>query len=77
MLAGAWIVTPGTNTGIYEMIGAGVKEYVETHITDDNHPVVLLGIASWGSVFQRDKLKVCDILSLWMPIHLVWQKNHV
>lgn len=56
-LSGAWILTPGTNTGVYMMVGAAVKDHIDSTGSAAMNDIVLLGIASWGSVTERDRLE--------------------
>lgn len=53
---GAWILTPGSNTGVYKMVGSAVKDYIDSTGSSAMNNIVLLGIASWGSVTNRDYL---------------------
>lgn len=54
---GAWILTPGTSTGVYKMVGTAVKNRVEATGSAGRNDIVLLGIASWGAVTARDRLE--------------------
>ena len=54
---GAWILTPGSHTGVYSMVGSAVKDHIDTAGSSAMNDIVLLGIASWGSVASRDKLE--------------------
>lgn len=50
-------MTPGSNVGVYKMIGSGVREHINAAGSDAVNDIVLLGIASWGSVPDRRKLE--------------------
>ncbi|XP_067935485.1 transient receptor potential cation channel subfamily M member-like 2 [Watersipora subatra] len=53
---GAWILTPGSNTGVYKMVGSAVKDHLDSTGSTAMNNIVLLGIAAWGSVAAREKL---------------------
>ncbi len=46
----AWIITNGTNTGVVRLVGEAISEEFNT--------LVVLGIASWGTIASRNKLIV-------------------
>jgi hypothetical protein len=48
----AWIITGGLNIGVMRLVGDGISEEIST----DN--VTVLGIATWGTIAQRDLLEV-------------------
>ncbi|CAF3786458.1 unnamed protein product [Rotaria sp. Silwood1] len=50
---GAWIITGGMNAGIMKLVG----EIVDMN-PSHSRPIHLIGIATWGCVAGRDKLKV-------------------
>jgi len=50
---GSWIVSGGTNTGVMLHVGKAVRQYA--HVTK-NQSLVALGIATWGTLHNRDQL---------------------
>ncbi|XP_067945054.1 transient receptor potential cation channel subfamily M member-like 2 [Watersipora subatra] len=54
---GAWILTPGSNNGVYEMVGSAVKDHLDATGSSSMNNIVLLGIAAWGSVAERQRLE--------------------
>ena len=49
-----WITTGGTHTGIMRYVGEAVKKDIRS--LDDDHKLVVLGIANWTTVSKRDEL---------------------
>ena len=49
------IVTGGTNTGVMEVVGEAMKDYMVTKGVMDG-PVLALGIATWGYVDNNEAL---------------------
>ena len=61
-VAGAWLVTGGTATGVMEFVGEAVQEKISSSSVGENE-CVALGIASWGYVSNNAALDgegVCD-----------------
>ena len=58
---GAWILTPGSNTGVYKMVGSAVKDHLDATGSTAMNNIVLLGIAAWGSVASRENLTNTDV----------------
>ncbi|XP_041364291.1 transient receptor potential cation channel subfamily M member-like 2 [Gigantopelta aegis] len=52
---GAWIITGGTGTGIMQIVGEAIHEYMMAHGVQDQK-LVALGIATWGIVSNRSAL---------------------
>nr|XP_022319514.1 transient receptor potential cation channel subfamily M member 5-like [Crassostrea virginica] len=50
----AWIITGGTRTGVMEFVGDAVKDHIIT--TGRKNDVVVLGMATWGCVANRQAL---------------------
>ena len=48
---GAWIITGGTNSGVMKLVGEAVADELDKY--NLNLPVI--GIATWGKVFMREK----------------------
>ena len=61
-LAGAWIVTGGTNAGVMKHVGEAVRDY---GLTADGR-VTCIGIAPWGCVQNREEL-TCEgtMVGVW------------
>ena len=55
MIAGAWLITAGTNSGVVKLVGDAKHDYELAHGAESG--VVLLGITPWGLVKNRDILK--------------------
>ena len=53
-LAGAWIVTGGTNDGVMKYVGEAVQKHVIAH--GNKSPIIAIGIAPWGGISDRDVL---------------------
>lgn len=53
-MAGAWIITGGTRTGLMEFVGDAVKDHIIT--SGRKNDVVVLGVATWGCVANRQAL---------------------
>ncbi|XP_067945042.1 transient receptor potential cation channel subfamily M member-like 2 [Watersipora subatra] len=53
---GAWILTPGSHNGVYEMVGSAVKDHLDATGSTSMDDIVLLGIAAWESVAERQRL---------------------
>ncbi|XP_021379559.1 transient receptor potential cation channel subfamily M member 1-like [Mizuhopecten yessoensis] len=51
---GAWIITGGTHTGVMEIVGEGVQEYVLTY--GKQKDIVCLGVPLWGVIANKDAL---------------------
>ena len=58
LAAGAWILTPGTHTGVFQTIGSAVRSFLDTDTSLDMDEIVLLGMPSWVSTAQRQCLKI-------------------
>ncbi|XP_067945050.1 transient receptor potential cation channel subfamily M member-like 2 [Watersipora subatra] len=54
---GVWILTPGSKNGVHEMVGSAVKDHLDATGSYSMNNIVLLGIAAWGSVAERHRLK--------------------
>lgn len=57
-----WITTGGTHTGIMRYVGEAVRKDIRS--LDEEHKLVLLGIANWTTVAKREELifdKVCNL----------------
>jgi transient receptor potential cation channel subfamily M protein 3 len=52
-----WIITAGTDTGVVKHVGDMLKEY----IPKTRRNVVVLGIAPWGVVNDKDSLIGCGV----------------
>ncbi|XP_066544628.1 transient receptor potential cation channel subfamily M member 2 [Amia ocellicauda] len=52
---GAWILTGGTNTGVMKHVGTAVQDYTTSTISKDGK-IVTIGIATWGTVHNRQYL---------------------
>lgn len=50
------MLTPGSNTGVYKMVGSAVKDHLDTTGSTAMNNIVLLGVAAWGSVAAREHL---------------------
>jgi len=53
----AWIITPGSHTGLYKKVGSAVKNHIESASSTSTNEIVLLGIATWGSVAGKELLE--------------------
>ncbi|XP_069123673.1 transient receptor potential cation channel subfamily M member-like 2 isoform X2 [Argopecten irradians] len=51
---GAWIITGGTHTGVMEIVGEGIREYILTY--GKQKDIVCLGVPLWGIIANRDAL---------------------
>ena len=49
---GAWIITGGTNNGVMRLVGEAVSEELDKY----NLVIPVIGIATWGKIYLRDKL---------------------
>ena len=54
MFTGAWIITGGTHAGVMKHVGESVKDFGLT--TSSQNPVVVIGIAPWGCIQNRELL---------------------
>jgi len=57
LILGAWIITPGSHTGLYKKVGLVVKDHIESASSTSTNEIVLLGIATWGSIAGKELLK--------------------
>ena len=48
-------MTGGTNEGVMGFVGEAVKEY-KTTLNASSQPIVALGIATWGSIDNKERL---------------------
>lgn len=60
---GAWIITGGTHTGVMKQVGEAVRD-VSLSSSYNKDEVVTIGIATWGTVHNRDGL-VHPTVSAW------------
>ena len=51
---GAWIITGGTHAGVMKHVGEAVKDFGLA--TSSQNPVVVIGIAPWGCIQNRELL---------------------
>ena len=65
-LIGAWIITGGTRTGVMEFVGDAVKDHIIT--TGRKNDVVVLGMATWGCVANRQALDGEEVGKLEQPV---------
>ena len=49
-------MTPGSNTGVYKMVGSAVKDHLDATGSAAMNNITLVGVAAWGSVASRDRL---------------------
>jgi transient receptor potential cation channel subfamily M protein 2 len=66
---GAWIITGGTNAGVMRLVGEAVADEYPKYSTVSE--LVVLGIATWGSVAMRNKLLKNDA-----PVHYARDPNN-
>lgn len=59
----AWIVTGGTNTGVMEIVGDAVHDYM-LQMGVSGRRIVVLGIATWGFVANKASLVVNEVRTL-------------
>lgn len=60
---GAWIITGGTHTGVMKQVGEAVHNF-SLSSSYNKGEVVTIGIATWGTVHNRDGL-VHPTVSAW------------
>lgn len=76
MVAGAWIVTGGTRTGVMEIVGEAAREHMlQNGLAEQN--IVLLGIVAWSMVANNDKLEVSNSPTSTYFIYLEWNPHFV
>uniref|UniRef100_A0A8C5T733 Transient receptor potential cation channel subfamily M member 2 n=1 Tax=Malurus cyaneus samueli TaxID=2593467 RepID=A0A8C5T733_9PASS len=63
---GAWIITGGSHAGVMKQVGEAVRDFVLScgHKEGD---IVTIGIATWGTVYNRDSLSVSCTLQGGFP----------
>ncbi|KAK7104609.1 hypothetical protein V1264_019300 [Littorina saxatilis] len=71
----AWIITGGTATGVMKLVGEAVEGYVTDSENGKKQQLVVLGIASWGFVAQRKKLKDAERFPKKSPAQYEPQKT--
>ncbi|KAJ1121114.1 hypothetical protein NDU88_009242 [Pleurodeles waltl] len=54
---GAWIITGGTHTGVMKHVGEAVRDFTWSRRSYVNREIVVLGIAPWGALHNRDNLE--------------------
>lgn len=57
IIAGAWIVTGGTNAGVMKHVGEAVRDF---GLTSEGR-VMAIGIASWGCIQSKEQLISADV----------------
>ena len=57
LTTGAWIVTGGSNAGVMKHVGEAVRDF---GLTAEGR-VMTIGIASWGSVQNKEHLIAPDV----------------
>ena len=72
-LIGAWIITGGTRTGVMELVGDAVKDHIIT--TGRKNDVVVLGMAFWGCVANRQALDGEEVGKLEQPVTLKYHEG--
>lgn len=60
-IAGAWIITPGSKSGVYQMVGSAMKDYMDSTGSAEMRNIVVMGISSWGAVSERERLDSEDV----------------
>ncbi|XP_078515233.1 transient receptor potential cation channel subfamily M member 2-like [Lissotriton helveticus] len=54
---GAWIITGGTHAGVMKHVGEAVRDFTRRSRSIINREIVVLGIAPWGVLHNRDNLE--------------------
>lgn len=52
---GAWIITGGSHTGVMKQVGEAVRDFTLSSSYNEGE-VVTVGIATWGTVHNREGL---------------------
>lgn len=58
------MLTPGTDTGVYQMIGESIREYIEAEGSFNMNQITLIGIASYGAIYGRERLENKNVISI-------------
>lgn len=61
LVLGAWIITPGSKSGVYQMVGSAVRDYSDSTGASVMNNIVVMGISSWGAVSERERLESADV----------------
>uniref|UniRef100_A0A452VNK0 Transient receptor potential cation channel subfamily M member 2 n=1 Tax=Ursus maritimus TaxID=29073 RepID=A0A452VNK0_URSMA len=64
---GAWIITGGSHTGVMKQVGEAVRDFTLSSSCNEGE-VVTVGIATWGTVHNREGLIHPSVTSLAVPI---------
>uniref|UniRef100_A0A8B9PZT3 Transient receptor potential cation channel subfamily M member 2 n=1 Tax=Apteryx owenii TaxID=8824 RepID=A0A8B9PZT3_APTOW len=57
---GAWIITGGSHAGVMKQVGEAVRDFILSSNYKDSE-IVTIGIATWGTVYNRDTL-ICPMV---------------
>uniref|UniRef100_A0A8B9CL03 Transient receptor potential cation channel subfamily M member 2 n=1 Tax=Anser brachyrhynchus TaxID=132585 RepID=A0A8B9CL03_9AVES len=56
---GAWIITGGSHAGVMKQVGEAVRDFI-LNCSYKEAEIVTIGIATWGTVYNRDSL-ICPM----------------
>lgn len=63
---GAWIITGGSHTGVMKQVGEAVRDFTLSSGCNEGE-VVTVGIATWGTVHNREGLIHPSVSSATSP----------
>lgn len=63
---GAWIITGGSHTGVMKQVGEAVRDFTLSSSHNEGE-VVTVGVATWGTVHNREDLIHPSVSSATSP----------